>query len=117
VRGSGSGNSGRPGSAAARTGSPSAAEDHAARKRAEADQRKQARAERALQDRIADLESRITEHERAIKDLEARMAAPGFFVEQQVAQPVIDEHQTLMWKVGELLSQWEMLTAEAEQKR
>jgi ATP-binding cassette subfamily F protein 3 len=92
-------------------------QDYAARKRAEADQRKEAKARKALQDRIADLESRIADHERAIKDLEAKMAVPGFFAAQQAAQPVIDEHQNLMWKVGELLSQWEMLTAEAEQNR
>ena len=25
------------------------------------------------------------------------------------AQPVIDQHQALMWKVGDLMHQWEML--------
>ena len=25
------------------------------------------------------------------------------------AQPVVDEHQALMWKVGELMHQWEDL--------
>ena len=45
------------------------------------------------------------------------MAAPGFYGRHDAAKPLIDEHQALMWRVGELLSQWEMLTGEAEQDR
>ena len=30
------------------------------------------------------------------------------------AKPVIDQHQALMWEVGELLNQWEMLQSEVE---
>ncbi len=96
---------------------PAPPADYAARKRAEAEARKQEKARRALQDRITDLEMRIGEHERAIKALEERMGAPGFYADLGAAQPVIDEHQSLMWKVGELLSQWEMLTTEASQNR
>ena len=66
-----------------------------------------------LRDRIAELEARIAERERPIKDLEAVMAAPGFYDEHDQAKPVIDQHQALMWEVGDLLSQWEMLQAEA----
>ena len=38
------------------------------------------------------------------------MAAPGFYEERDAAQPVIDRHQALMWEVGELMHQWEMLS-------
>src|SRR5690606_3598255 len=89
--------------------------DYAERKRLEAEQRKKDKARRALQQRISDLETRIAEHEKAIKDLEKKMAADGFYGRPEAAQPVIDEHQALMWKVGELLSQWEMLSAEADE--
>ena len=30
------------------------------------------------------------------------------------AKPVLDQHQALMWEVGDLLNQWEMLQGEAE---
>jgi uncharacterized coiled-coil protein SlyX len=66
-----------------------------------------------LRDRISDLESRIAERERSIKDLEAVMSAPGFYAQHDHAKPLIDQHQMLMWEVGELLNQWEMLQAES----
>jgi ATP-binding cassette subfamily F protein 3 len=93
---------------------PAAAEGYQARRRDEAEQRKRAKARKALLDRIAELEARIGEHERAIKDLEAKMSAPGFYAQHETSRPVLDAHQALMWKVGELLGQWEMLTAESE---
>ena len=42
------------------------------------------------------------------------MAAPGFYDTRGAAQPVIDRHQALMWEVGELMHQWEMLAEVAE---
>ncbi|MCC7180812.1 MAG: ABC-F family ATP-binding cassette domain-containing protein [Acidobacteria bacterium] len=96
---------------------PAPARDYAAKKRDDAEQRKRDKARKALQDRIADLETRIAEAERGIKELEARLADPAFYGQPDAAKPVIDEHQSLMWKVGELLSQWEMLTGELEQNR
>jgi ATP-binding cassette subfamily F protein 3 len=84
------------------------------RKRDVAAQRKRDKAMQALRARIADLEARIADLEKSIKSLEARMAEPGFYQKHEDAQPVIDEHQSLMWKVGDLLGQWEMLQAEAE---
>ena len=41
---------------------------------------------------------------------------PGSTREHEEAKPVLDEHQALMWKVGDLLGQWEMLQAEAEKR-
>ena len=96
---------------------PAPPRDYAAKKRDDAEQRKRDKARKALQDRITELETRIAETEPAIKTLEATMADPGFYGQHETAKPVIDEHQSLMWKVGELLGQWEMLTAELEQNR
>ncbi|PYQ99435.1 MAG: hypothetical protein DMF96_06960, partial [Acidobacteria bacterium] len=63
----------------------------------------------ARQARIESLEERIAECEAAIRDIEAEMAAPGFYDDRADAQPVIDRHQSLMWQVGELIHQWEEL--------
>jgi ATP-binding cassette subfamily F protein 3 len=94
-----------------------AGRDYAAKKRDDAEQRKRDKARKALEARVAELEGRIGEAERAIKDLESRMADPAFYTRVDGGKPLIDEHQSLMWKVGELLAQWEMLTAELEQNR
>ena len=37
------------------------------------------------------------------------MAAPGFYDDRDAAKPVLDQHQALMWEVGDLMGQWEML--------
>jgi hypothetical protein len=37
------------------------------------------------------------------------MASPGFYEDRAAAQPVVDEHQNLMWEVGDLMGQWEAL--------
>ena len=89
--------------------------DYAAKKREDAEQRKRDRARKALEARIADLEGRIAESEQAITALEPRMADPAFYSQPDGGKGVIDEHQALMWKVGELMGQWEMLTAELDQ--
>ena len=78
------------------------------RQRAQAERRvKRARA--AREKRIGELERRIAEHEGKIKEIEATMASPGFYDDRAAAQPVVDEHQNLMWKVGDLMGQWEAL--------
>lgn len=59
--------------------------------------------------RIAEMEKRIADKERAVKELEARMASPGFYDDRAQADKVVAEHKTLMWEVGDLMSQWEML--------
>jgi ATP-binding cassette, subfamily F, member 3 len=79
------------------------------KKRADAEARKQTRAQQARQQRIDQLEARIAECEAAIRDIEQKMSKPGFYEDRVAAQPVIDEHQSLMWKVGDLMHQWEML--------
>jgi ATP-binding cassette, subfamily F, member 3 len=79
------------------------------RKRLETEARKAKKALDARRKRIDDLESRIAEREQAIKDIEATMAAPGFYDNHESAKPIIDRHQALMWEVGDLMHQWEEL--------
>jgi ATP-binding cassette subfamily F protein 3 len=79
------------------------------RKRQESEARKLKKADDARQRRIDDLEARIAEREKAIKDIEASMSAPGFYDDHEAAKPIIDRHQTLMWEVGDLMNQWESL--------
>jgi ATP-binding cassette subfamily F protein 3 len=95
------------------TKAPSA-ESHADRKKQEADARRARKEAEARQRRVQDLETRIAEREQAIKDLEQTMAAPGFYENRDAAQPVIDKHQALMWEVGDLMHQWEVLQTETK---
>jgi len=67
-----------------------------------------------LKTRLAELERRVAEKEAAVKVLEAEMAATGFYDDRAAAERTIAAHQALMWEVGELMSQWEMLAAEVE---
>ena len=48
-----------------------------------------------------------------LKTLEATMAAPGFYDHHETSKPVLDQHQALMWEVGDLMHRWEELQAEA----
>ena len=84
------------------------------RKRQEADARRERKAADARRKRIEELESRIADREQAIKDLEQAMAAPGFYENHEAAKPVVDRHQALMWEVGDLMSQWEVLQHQTE---
>jgi ATP-binding cassette, subfamily F, member 3 len=79
------------------------------RKRLESEARKAKKAVDARKKRIDDLETRIAEREQAIRDIEATMAAPGFYDNRDEAKPIIDKHQSLMWEVGDLMHQWEEL--------
>ncbi len=65
-----------------------------------------------LKDRVAELEKRIAEREKAIKEVEEKMSAPDFYSDHEKSKPVLAQHQELMWQVGELLGQWEMLQGE-----
>jgi ATP-binding cassette subfamily F protein 3 len=82
---------------------------HQQKRRVDADARKKSRADQARQSEIDSLETRIAECERAIKEIEQTMAAPGFYEDRAAAQPIIDKHQSLMWTVGDLIHQWEEL--------
>jgi ATP-binding cassette subfamily F protein 3 len=84
------------------------------KKQLEAEQRRHRRSIEALRARIADLETRIAEREAAIKEVEVTMSAPGFYSDHEASKPVLDRHQALMWDVGDLMNQWEMLQQEIE---
>jgi ATP-binding cassette subfamily F protein 3 len=84
------------------------------KKQLEAEQRRVRRAKDAVDARIAAIESKIADRERQMRELEAEMSAPGFYQDHQTSKPVIDRHQTLMWEIGDLMHQWEELSAEAE---
>ena len=43
------------------------------------------------------------------------MASPGFYDDRAHADKAAADHKTLMWEVGDLLSQWEMVQTEVEQ--
>jgi ATP-binding cassette subfamily F protein 3 len=91
------------------------AQEYEARKRDAAERKRRERAYKVLCDRIAELEGRIADREGVVKGLEARMATPGFYDKPDEAKQAIDQHQALMWEVGDLLNRWEMLQAEAEE--
>jgi ATP-binding cassette, subfamily F, member 3 len=84
------------------------------KKRADADARKARKEAEARLRRVSELEARIAKTETAIKELEATMAAPGFYENHETARPVLDRHQALMWEVGDLMNRWETLQAETE---
>jgi ATP-binding cassette, subfamily F, member 3 len=79
------------------------------KKRQDAEARKAKKTDSTRKKRIDDLEARIAEREREIKEIEAAMAAPGFYDNRDASKPVIDRHQALMWEVGDLMGQWEAL--------
>jgi ATP-binding cassette subfamily F protein 3 len=64
--------------------------------------------------RLAELEARISERERVVKDLEQQMASPGFYDDRTRAEKAAAEHQALMWEVGDLMGQWEALQTEMD---
>jgi uncharacterized coiled-coil protein SlyX len=90
-------------------GKPQPAVTHGERKKSEAADRRRRRDADQRERRIADLEARIGEREQAVKELETRMAAPGFYEDRAEAESVIARHRDLMWEVGDLMGQWESL--------
>jgi len=66
--------------------------------------------------RLLELEKRVTEKEQAVKQLEAQMAAPGFYDDRARSAQAAEEHQKLMWDTGDLMAQWEALQAEVDDK-
>ncbi|HEY5617612.1 MAG TPA: ABC-F family ATP-binding cassette domain-containing protein [Vicinamibacterales bacterium] len=105
-----------PGSRTPDPGSRTVApESREARKRLDAERRKKQRADDALRKRIADLESRIADRESQVKEIEAAMAAAGFYDDRAAAAAMIDRHQALMWEVGDLMAQWEALQQHASE--
>jgi hypothetical protein len=69
-----------------------------------------------MKTRLAELETRVTEAEQAVKALEARMAEPGFYDDRARAAVAAEEHQKRMWEAGDLTAQWEALSDELDLK-
>jgi ATP-binding cassette subfamily F protein 3 len=84
------------------------------RKGVEHDAPRHTRTEQARRAQIERLEAQIADAERAIREIELTMAAPGFFDDRAAAQPVVERHQALMWEVGDLMQQWEALLSAAD---
>jgi ATP-binding cassette subfamily F protein 3 len=84
------------------------------RKRLEAEDRRRKRAREAVEGRITALEATIAEREATMKTLEATMSAPGFYENHDTSKPTIDQHQALMWELGDLMHRWEDLQQELE---
>jgi len=89
------------------------ADSYEQQKRDASEKRRRDKALKTLTTRISELETRIAEREAAIKELESAMADPGFYSQPDQVKLAADRHQALMWEVGDLLSQWEMLQSEA----
>lgn len=85
-------------------------------KRRQVKVRRQQRRLDELHKRIADLEQRIGDREQAIRNLEAKMAAPGFYENKQAVKDTTEHHQQLMWEVGDLINQWEALERQAAEE-
>jgi ATP-binding cassette, subfamily F, member 3 len=83
------------------------------KKRSDAETRKRQRATEARRAEIDKLETEIAECEAAIREIEQTMSAPGFYENRVGAQPIIDRHQSLMWRVGDLMHRWEELQSSA----
>ncbi|MEQ1727834.1 MAG: ABC-F family ATP-binding cassette domain-containing protein [Vicinamibacterales bacterium] len=99
-----------PAAATAAPGPPSRDE----KKRIDAEARKKQKARQARMAEVGRLEGRVAETETAIRELEARMAAPGFYDDRAAAQKAADDHQALMWKVNELMQRWEDLQSDPD---
>ena len=82
------------------------------KKKADAEARRQRRAADDRARRIADLEGRIAAREAEIRELEAKMALPGFYDEREQAESLVTRHQALMWEVGDLMNEWEALQSQ-----
>jgi ATP-binding cassette subfamily F protein 3 len=108
-----------PGKGAASAAAPAAANPLAPRLRPAAAAPERQLLERELKKtraRLAELEKRVTEKEQAVRELEARMAAPGFYDDREQAAEAAEQHQKLMWETGDLIGQWEALQAEVDDK-
>ena len=82
------------------------------KKKADAEHRRRKRAADDRARRIAELEERIAARESEIRELEAKMAEPGFYDAREQAEASVTRHQALMWEVGDLMGQWEALQEE-----
>jgi ATP-binding cassette, subfamily F, member 3 len=86
-------------------------QDHQKRRE---ENRDRERERKQLEGRLHRVQKDIEAKEKDISELEALMAAPGFFEDFEKARAAGTRHRDLMWEVKALYDQWEQLEARAE---
>jgi ATP-binding cassette subfamily F protein 3 len=81
---------------------------------ASADRQAREREARKARARLSDVEKQIAEKERAVRDVEALMASPGFYDDRARADKAVAERQGLLDEVTALMTEWESLQTAAE---
>ena len=82
------------------------------KKKADSETRRRKRAADDRARRISELEARIAAKETEIRELETKMAEPGFYDRRTESEALVTRHQSLMWEVGDLMNQWESLESQ-----
>jgi ATP-binding cassette subfamily F protein 3 len=78
------------------------------------DRQAREREARKLKARLNDIEREIGEKERAVRDIEALMATPGFYDDRAAADKAVAERQKLLDEVATLMASWEELQTQVE---
>ena len=102
----------KPNKASPTTNRPDKPNRTANHKRDQIESRRLKRLIEARQKRVTELEKRIADCENNVHALEVEMSQPDFYVDKAAAEDTIKRHQALMWKVGDLMNQWEALESE-----
>ncbi len=84
-------------------------QEHEAKKKVDAEAKRKSRELQARRTRIETLETRISDTEQALRELEHTMSAPGFYDDRGASKPIVEKHQALLWQLGDLMHQWEEL--------
>ena len=78
------------------------------------DRQAREREARKARARLSDVEKQIAEKERAVRDVEALMASPGFYDDRTRADKAVAERQGLLDEVTALMAEWESLQTAVE---
>ena len=78
------------------------------------DRQSREREVRKARARLTDVERKIAEKERAVRDVEALMASPGFYEDRARADKAVAERQGLLDEVAALMTEWESLQTAVE---
>ena len=78
------------------------------------DRQSREREARKVKARLSDVERKIAEKERAVRDVEALMASPGFYDDRARADKAVAERQSLLDEVAALMTEWESLQTAVE---
>jgi ATP-binding cassette subfamily F protein 3 len=78
------------------------------------DRQAREREARKAKARLSDVERQIAEKERAVRDVEALMASPGFYDDRARADKAVAERQGLLDEVAALMTEWESLQTAVE---